>query len=358
MLFSFKMKNREEFISIVFGGLLCIVIVIFLELIFSFILNNSWVLNGRLLGVFRKYYMAQDRKIIQYLSDGGKYDDELAYTLKPGKCHIKNREYEVDYLINSIGTRDDESSLISPEIIVVGDSHAMGWGVRQDLTFSSLLENKLGKIVLNSAISSYGTVRELKILDRVNLENLKYLIIQYCSNDFSENKTFAKNGNTLPIMSKDRYNSIKNSVNEKQAYFFGKHSFNFLRMLIREVREKMTSKSKMPMIINNTESGTTEEIDVFLNAIFNSSVKLNDVIIIVFEVNSSAENDSLFIDKLNERLIQEQTTNPLVKNIKAVDLSLILGRDKYFHLDDHMNSFGHHAIAEMLAKLISEMSNE
>ena len=355
---SFKMKNRKKISSIILTGLLCIVTLALMELTFTLILNNSWLLNGRLLGVFRNYYMDEDRKIIQYLSDCGKYDDELAYTLKPGKCHIKNREFEVDYLINSIGMRDDESSLISPEIIVAGDSHAMGWGVKQDLIFSSLLEKKLGKRILNAAISSYGTVREMKILDRVNLDNLKYLIIQYCGNDFNENNTFAKNGNILPIMSEESYNSIKNLVKEKQKYFFGKYSFNFIKILVREAINKMTSSTNRPNIINNVEKAAEVEVDLFLNAIMNSSINLNNVVIIVFEINSFAGNDSLFIDKLNERLISEQTTCPMVKNIKAIDLSLILGSDKYFHLDDHMNSMGHHAISETLAKLISGMPKE
>jgi hypothetical protein len=86
--------------------------------------------------------------------------------------------------------RDDEESLFSPEIVVVGDSQAMGWGVSQDLTFSSLLENALGKPILNAAISSYGTARELKILERIDLSNLKFLIIQYSDNDYRENRTY------------------------------------------------------------------------------------------------------------------------------------------------------------------------
>ena len=38
----------------------------------------------------------------------------------------------------------------------------MGWGVNDDETFSHYLEKKLNKKVYNLAVSSYGTVRELK----------------------------------------------------------------------------------------------------------------------------------------------------------------------------------------------------
>ena len=85
----------------------------------------------------------------------------------------------------------------------------MGWGVKQDATFSNLLENELGESVLNAAISSYETVRELKLLERVNLHNLRYLIIQYCDNDYFENKTYVEKGNVLPIMSEQNYASFK-----------------------------------------------------------------------------------------------------------------------------------------------------
>ncbi|MCP4694336.1 MAG: hypothetical protein GY859_40265 [Desulfobacterales bacterium] len=131
----------------------------------------------------------------------------------------------MDYIINSKGMRDDQASLIAPEIIVAGDSIAMGWGVRQDKTFGALLEKKSGKSVLNAAISSYGTVREMRILERVNLNNLKYLIIQYCDNDFRENRTYKKNGNRLPVISKRGYNWIRQEHKNATFYFFGKHTY-------------------------------------------------------------------------------------------------------------------------------------
>lgn len=328
-----------------------------MELGLNFLLNHSSLLRGNLLGVIRNYYMQNDRKIIQYLSECAKYDNDLAYTLKPGKCHIKNREFEVQYSINSIGVRDSESSLFSPEIIVAGDSQAMGWGVKQDLTFSSLLEVKLGKSVLNAGVSSYGTVRELKILERVNLDNLKYLIIQYCDNDFQENLTFSKNGNIIPIMSETMYESLKEKSQTSATYYFGKHSIYLIKVLIREVQKFMTSSSKVTNVFNNAENSTAEEVKVFLNAILNSTINLNDVVIIVFEVNSFSRNDSLFLDKLNKILISEQANHPLIKNIKTVDLSLILGGEQYFHLDDHINRKGHHAISESIGNLILGMRN-
>ena len=188
----------------------------------------------------------------------------------------------------------------------------------------------------------------MKILERVNLDDLEFLIIQYCDNDFGENKEFAKNEDILPIMSEDKYNVLVEKHKNNVAYYFGKHSFNFLTW---NLTKKKASFFRATNSVNKAEN-TTEEVDVFLNAIFNSSINLNDVIIIVFEVNGVARNDRLFIDSLNERLISGQTTHQVTASIKAVDLSSILGKDKYFQLDDHMNSLGHYAVAETVTKLI------
>ena len=44
-------------------------------------------------------------------------------------------------------------------IAILGDSHAMGWGVNDEETFAALLENKINKKVYNLAVSGYATKR-------------------------------------------------------------------------------------------------------------------------------------------------------------------------------------------------------
>src|SRR5690606_12788483 len=88
---------------------------------------------------------------------------------------------------NSLGVRDDEGSLRNPAIIVLGDSHGMGWGVEHHQRFSEVIEKKLNTTVLNTSITSYGTYRETKLLNELDLSSCKLLIIQYCNNDLEEN---------------------------------------------------------------------------------------------------------------------------------------------------------------------------
>ena len=73
--------------------------------------------------------------------------------------------------------RDDEESLKAPEVIVLGDSVAMGWGIEQNETMAQQIEAMAGLKVLNAGISSYGTVREMKLLNRLDLSRVKYLVI-------------------------------------------------------------------------------------------------------------------------------------------------------------------------------------
>ena len=51
---------------------------------------------------------------------------------------------------------------------MLGDSHAMGWGVEQEEALPQVLARKSGRKVLNAAVSSYGTVREMLMLDRLD----------------------------------------------------------------------------------------------------------------------------------------------------------------------------------------------
>ena len=135
----------------------------------------------------------------------GRYDPELAYILRPGDCRIKETEYDVLIHANSAGLRDDESSLDDPEVAILGDSHAMGLGVAQDRIFAALIERESGLKVLNTGISSYGTAREILLLRRLNIKNIKYIIIQYCRNDFDENKAYFSVGGHLNTVSNEEY---------------------------------------------------------------------------------------------------------------------------------------------------------
>jgi lysophospholipase L1-like esterase len=118
------------------------------------------------------------------------YDEDLVYKPREGTCLFENAEFST---IVSFG-KEGRGTNPKPEgvgIAVLGDSHAMGWGVNDHETFSAELERLSGRPVYNLAVSSYGTARELLRLQKSDLIALvDTIVIQYCENDLRENVEF------------------------------------------------------------------------------------------------------------------------------------------------------------------------
>jgi len=164
-----------------------------LEGVLGLLLAVPSFLPEKALGFTRVLYKTSGIELIHLEPECARYDPELLYTLRPGQCVFSNWEFSTEIRVNSLGVRDDEASLRTPEIIVLGDSHALGWGVDQDEVFAQRIERGSPFTVLNTGISSYATVRQMRLLDRIDTTNLKYLIVQYCDNDYRENKEFYAN---------------------------------------------------------------------------------------------------------------------------------------------------------------------
>jgi hypothetical protein len=319
----------------------------------EYFLNRPSILGGPLLKILRLYYETYDRSIIQLMPDCAQYDEKLTYTLKPGKCSFKNREFNIDIQVNSLGLRDDEASLASPDIVIVGDSYAMGWGMDHNKTFAHIIKEETGMTVLNAAIPSYGTVREIKILERIDLSKLKFLIIQYDDNDYEENITYYNNNNVLPIASKAEYESIVMQHMKNRKYYLGKHTFDLFPMLFEMIKKQFLG---WQFSAGSMQKTNTDTAAAFINAIINSPIKLkNNVSIIVFNVNTY-HNNNLFTVSLN-RIKSTETFPNFIKNMTIIDISEFLTSDKFFILDDHLSSQGHKLIADNLIRIINQQLN-
>ena len=136
------------------------------------------------------YFGAPMRSIIQGDAGCVQADSELGYRQKIGDCNFKNFEFDTVLKFDGRGAVMTKHNELNTKlnIIVVGDSHAMGWGVSYDETFSYIL-NKDGYRVTNLSMSSYGTEQE--ILSAISSEKFRAadtIIIQYCNNDIGKNK--------------------------------------------------------------------------------------------------------------------------------------------------------------------------
>ncbi|MCK9195697.1 MAG: hypothetical protein M0P16_01805 [Syntrophales bacterium] len=315
----------------------------------SFALSHPRLIpKGYALNLLRYYYANFERDVIQFSDSCSRYDAGLFYTLKPGTCRFVNREFDVGYNINNLGVRDNETALENPEIVVIGDSQAMGWAVGQEQTFPSLLGKFTGKTVLNTGVSSYGTAREMIMLDRVARGRLKYLIIQYADNDYDENRYFVANNHHMNISSAEKYEDVRRFHKENTEYYPGKHILTLIKIL-RSPDISISDPVASPY--------QSDEADVFLQVLQKSRPDLRNLKIIIFEANPYAANDRSFLENLKKQ-IKDPSYPDYIRNIVVLDLGKELNAGRYLTLDDHMNADGHRLIAERLTAVIQTLESK
>lgn len=296
----------------------------------------------------QQMYRHFDRKLIQFDPNCAQYDPEVTYTLRPGSCTFSNLEFSTKYEINRLGLRDTDEALTAPQVIVLGDSHAMGWGVEQNETLASVLERTTGAAVLNAAVSSYATVREMKMLDRLDTSRLRVVILQYADNDLPENLAFRDHGNTLPITSQEHYNEIVEHYGSQQSYYPGKYLFRLLLKFTKLEAPEPDQLEMKPLPVK-------EEVALFLNALEHAGrTPLKDVDVVVLEVNQDPTHPKAFIEALAETS-RFPAAPSFVRRLLVADTTRLIKDEDFYVLDDHMRPSGHRAIGNYLASLVADL---
>ncbi len=136
-----------------------------------------------------------------------------------------------NYVINAQGFRDVVNySYAKPagtlRVLVLGDSHTLGYEVRQDATFSEVMKRRLtaqgiAVEVLNTGVSGFSTAEELAFLEN---EGVRYdpdlVVLGFYRNDFEDNLKaglFRLQGETL--------------VTAKQQHLPGVRVLNFVHAI-------------------------------------------------------------------------------------------------------------------------------
>ena len=341
-----------KYAKIILYNLLAIILILALfEGLMSLLISNPALLARcprKIQNSVGYLYSAGGRRVIQFMPACAQYDRELGYTLKPGSCTFSGVEFNNGYRINSLGVRDDEKSLDHPEIVVAGDSVAMGWGVNQEETFAKLLEKKTSRTVLNAAVSSYGTAREMMILRRIPTGRLKTLIIQYSGNDYDENRALYLHNNMLPTMSAEDYRHYTAINTQPNDYYFGKNLRLKWEKIIAERKNKKQEHGKESKPLDK------DDVDLFLNAVSHSSIDVSRVRIIAFIVNGRDPADNRDFTQALKRKISSGNYPPSIKNMIILDTAAILRADHFYVLDDHPNRTGHEALATALLDAVGK----
>jgi lysophospholipase L1-like esterase len=302
-------------------------------------IRTLWQVPGFQALAARRYWLEID--LIQWNSDCAQWDPELSYTLRPGKCTLSNPVRDNEYRINTVGVRDDEESLIRPDVVVLGDSHTMGMGVEQDETYASQLERMLNLKVLNAGISSYGTARELGMLQRVDRSRARFLLIQYCSNDFEENREFIDNGGKLPARASEWFDGMVEASRSGRRYYPGRFIESSIFFVWDRLQVSLAARER------NAEQ-SDQELKYFLDVIERHPVDLSGMKIIIFQIESfpnDADPSRL------EQVLADYPKNRL-SGAQTVDVKTSLAPEHHIPLDGHMNALGHRRVAERLASVI------
>lgn len=329
---------------------------ILLELCFACLLLHPQHIPFFLKWSFTYYYDYYNCPLPQYEEAAATYNPQLFYTLKPGaRFRYFNKEFDNAYEINSKGVRDDEQSLQSPEIICLGDSYTMGWGVEQQETFAQQLQQLSGRKTLNAGVSSYGTAREMIQLRQLDTSALKYLIIQYCSNDISENQTYIANHYTLPVSDRTFYDSITFQQRVLKKYFPGKYS-----LLISQAFVKKKINGIIPVfpLVFERENPFTEEeqhAEAFIKVLYNSpQINFSKVKVIVTVLDSYNHLNNSFLERVRKLAAQFPYKDHFAGNLQVLDMAGTLLKDDFYELDLHIRASGHKKVASKLWRLISE----
>jgi hypothetical protein len=233
-------------------------------------------------------------------------------------------------------------------VIVLGDSHAMGWGVEQDEAFPRVAASRSGLRVLNAAVSSYGTVRERMLLDRLDTSRLRVLVIQYSDNDVAENEAFRSGNNQLPITSRDRYDEIVRYYRSQRPYYPGKYVIRLFMKITRLERPE-------PDALKPSTIAPSDEAGLFLHAILEAGrTNLEHVHLVVLEIDQNLQHPRTFIAALTQA--SQRPDLPLfLRRLITLDTSSIVGAEDFYVLDDHLTARGHARIGEALGMLLGRL---
>jgi hypothetical protein len=316
-------KLKFFFVSFFFLIITYLFISISIFTLSSFILLKGKLLDFKIITEYQRsfYHQLGFRKIWQNQSDCVEYDNDLIFKPRHGSCRFNNTEFKTELNFSDKGRVHNTNIKLNNKeikgIAVLGDSHAMGWGVNDDETFSYILEKKIKRPVYNLAVSGYATNREIMRLQKSNLiDKIDTVIIQYCNNDYQENIYFSEN------QSRNNYSKFEKMHS---------NNFSFFKRLRKGARYAVT----VPLKYSEKKLDWKEEEDSFLKILNNYKFLKTKKIIVIY-----SNGHEIYYD--NFRL----NNNTDIKNVYFIDVDY--EKKDFFLIDGHLNKQGHIKVADRL----------
>jgi len=337
--------------------ILLILLVAGLELLFVYWFKNPGKAPASLFGSFKEYYIHNYRNIVQVERSCSEFDSTFFYRLKRNnQCTFSNLEFSSIIKTNSLGLRDDEASMTAPDIICIGDSYTMGWGVEQDRAFPAVLERSTGLKVLNAGMSSFGTVRELRQLARLDTSNCKFVVLQYCDNDVQEIKPYVDSNFRLQTSDAASYDTLVKRSEWNHAYYPGKTLFSVGMFKLKSSIKSMMSKGKEEYFIPSgaVKVSVPESAKLFAETLRRSADLFRNRTLVVLYAFEGGRKDTVFTNTLQQLLNTSPYREELNFRIIILNTSNMLDEKDSFIWDDHYNANGHAKIAAAIKNAIGQ----
>ncbi len=326
--------NRKRLVQVL--GFTLIVLAIYamlaaIALATSFALLQNGVVSDLpwISSIQKNLYMKATRRIWQHQVDCVDFDDQLIYKPKEGACQFSNAEFDTRLNFSAEG-RFTGKKPAGIGIAILGDSHAMGWGVQDEETFAAELQKLAKRPVYNLAVSSYGTVRELLRLEKSGLlQKVDTVIIQYCENDLEENTRGHIAG------ADDNRRNFEKITQEKSG------SSALLRTITKAYRYAFA----LPLRHGRAKAEKAKDFSSHYQPLIAAIEKypgLRDKRVLIFYSNGGGRRFQAF----------PRGKDKLLPNVEFIDVNLDPG--DFYRIDDHPTPSGHRKAARQLFTLLGD----
>lgn len=345
--------RRGRRLSLLTGLLFFGISIVGLECQFAWWMRHPGNIPSLLRYSYAYYYDHFEEDILQFDARYAVYDKDLFYTLKRDTSFtFRNIEFNDLYRTNRLGLRDDDGALRAPQVVCLGDSYTMGWGVGQEETFAARLGSLTGLTVANTGVASYGTAREIINLGRIESSRLKWLIIQYCSNDLGENKTCIRSNYKLPISSAASYERLVRMQSIARVYFPGKYFLVIANFFWKQQVNRVHRWFKLEWERKEGIGGQEEQARIFLDVLYHSAIDFKKVGVVVTFMDDYETMQGPFLKAVKRLSGEEPYRGKFGDALKTLDIAPLLGPEDLYILDAHFRASGHVKIARAIADII------
>ena len=278
-------------------------------------------------------YLNELRTIPFLKRTSGRYDEAFFYTLRPGKSTFENLEYCTQLNVHSSGFRTSAEDLQNGEIVFLGDSFTMGWGVEQEESFPKVMEQLSGIRTLSLGMPSFGSAREFLAWKKYRPEKPRLVVWQFCSNDIAENAAYVSDGFRLEVSPRFTYEAARR-LNELQQYYY---PLKYLSSLLR---------CGMRAAFGKTPEAPVEPWAEQFFAIVAKLREEFDGPVIIMDLESS-QPEYCWQEAMKDFLREMP-----MSNVYLFAVNNVLSHGDYFLMDDHLNAAGHRKVANALWQFI------